>query len=479
MNGMGSIGKMPPWLVSGVLVLTFAFFRQSAGAGTLDVRTREGPPLQIDSSWRQYKKIPSFFSEVANEPERFFYLEPNALKDVARTALVENPELKQAEAEWNALLHKVRRVSALPDPNLAVTAFLENVETRVGPQEAVLIFTQKLPWFGKLSGAGQAALEEALQKAWEWRSLQRGTVLEVKEAYYDLVYLAEALRITEEDLATLRRYEEIALTRYATGKGIQQNVVKVQSEVTRLNERKIILGRQRDVAQRRLARLSGTPLVEYRVRAEEPSMPAVAVNLEDLYGRVHAGRDELQARLHALRARQEEVRLAKKQFWPDLTLGLNYIIVGDRKDPAGILNPPEDDGKDAVGILASINLPIWPYKVRAGVDEARLREMEARAAYARQEDLVIYEVQDAYVNLESLLEQWRLYRDILLSQAKQSLESSEAAYKTGKLTFLELLDSERFLLNVRYGYAKVRSEYLIALARMERALGVRFPAEEG
>jgi outer membrane protein TolC len=472
---MGSNGNRAPWPLLLVVASFMVLLGPAAFGETPDVRTREGAPLQIDRSWRQYKKIPSFFREVADEPERFFHLEPDDLKDVARTALTENPELKQAEAEWHALLHRVRRVSALPDPNIAVTAFLESVETRVGPQEAVLIFTQKLPWFGKLSGAGQAAMEGALQKAWEWRSLQRGTVLEIKETYYDLVYLAEALRITEEDLATLRRYEEVALTRYATGKGIQQNVVKVQSEVTRLNERKIILGRQRDVAGRRLARLAGTPLVEYRVRAEEPSMHAVTVNLEDLYDRVHAGRDELQAGLHALRARQEEVRLAKKQFWPDLTLGLNYIVVGDRKDPAGILNPPEDDGKDAVGILASINLPIWYHKVRAGVNEARLKEMQARAAYAKQEDRVMYEVQDAYVNLESLLEQWRLYQDTLVPQAKQSRDSSEAAYETGKLTFLELLDSERFLLNVRYGYAKVRSEYLVALARMERALGVRFP----
>jgi outer membrane protein TolC len=472
---MQSIVKRPFCPLLLVVALSLVLTGPSAFGQTLDLRAREGPPLQIDSSWRQYRKIPSFFREVADEPERFFYLEPEALKDVARTALFENPELKQAEAEWHALLHKVRRVSALPDPNLAATAFLESVETRVGPQEAALIFTQKLPWFGKLSGAGQAAMEGALEKAWEWRSLQRGTVLGIKEAYYDLVYLAEALRITEEDLATLRRYEEIALTRYATGKGIQQNVVKVQSEVTRLNERKIILGRQRDVARRRLARQAGTPLAEYSVRAEEPSLPAVGVDLQDLYSRVHAGRDELQARLHALRARQEEVRLAKKQFWPDLTLGVNYIIVGDRKDPAGILNPPEDDGKDAVGILASINLPIWHQKVRAGVEEARQKEIQARAAYAREEDRVIYEVQDAYVNLESLLEQWRLYQDTLVPQAKQSRDSSEAAYETGKLTFLELLDSERVLLNVRYGYAKVRSEYLIALARMERALGVPFP----
>jgi outer membrane protein TolC len=475
MRDKGFTRKQPPWPTLAVAALVFLFAGQSVDAEVLDSRTTSGPALQIDESWRQYREVPSFFGEVADAPERFFYLSPARLHEIVKIALVENPELQQSEAEWHALLQKVRRVSALPDPNLAVTAFLESVETRVGPQEAAFLFTQKLPWFGKLSGAGQAAMEEALEKAWEWRGLQRATVLAIKEAYYDLSFLAEALRITEEDLATLRRYEEIALTRYATGRGIQQNVVKVQSEVTRLTERKIILSRQRDVARRKLAGLAGKPLMEIPLPEEGRSLPALAVDLQDLYGRVHAGRDELQARLHALRARQEEVKLAKKQYWPDLTLGFNYVIVGDRKDPAGILNPPEDDGKDAMGILASINLPIWHHKVRAGVDEARLKEMQARAAYARQEDSVIFEVQDAYVNVESLSEQWRLYEDTLMPQAMQSRDSSEAAYETGKLTFLELLDSERFLLAVRYGYAKVKSEYWIALARMERALGVRFP----
>ncbi len=437
-------------------------------------------PLRIEESWRNYKRIPDLFKEMAEEPEGFFSLESKDLRDLVKTALKDNPELKEAEAAWKASLMKARVVSALPDPNLAATAFLQSVETRVGPQQAVLIFTQKLPWFGKLSAAGQAALEEALEKAWTWRSLQRETVRQVKKTFYDLFYLFEALKITDEDISTLRRYEDIALTRYGTGKGIQQNVVKVQSETTRLNERKIVLLRQRNVARRRLARLAGSPLGRVELDFGDQPLPIAAVRLEDLYGKVRKNREELQARLHAVRSSREGVRLAKKQYWPDFNLGFNYIIVGDRDDPAGILDPPEDNGQDAIGVLASINLPIWYHKLRAGVDEARLMEYRARAAYARQEDSVLFELQDAYISLESLREQLDLYRHALIPQAEQVLESSEAAYETGKLTFLELLDSERFLLSVRYGYARIRSDYLIAQANMERALGTRFPekAEE-
>ena len=123
----------------------------------------EVAPLRIEKSWRNYKQIPGLFQEMAEEPEGFFSLESQGLRDLVKTALKDNPELKEAEAAWKASLKKARVVSALPDPNLAATAFVESVETRVGPQEAVLIFTQKFPWFGKLSAAGQAALEEALE----------------------------------------------------------------------------------------------------------------------------------------------------------------------------------------------------------------------------------------------------------------------------------------------------------------------------
>jgi outer membrane protein TolC len=432
-------------------------------------------PLRIEKSWRSYREIPGLFDRMTEEPEGFFSLDTQALRELVKTALRDNPELKEAEAAWKASLKRARVASALPDPNLTATAFVESVETRVGPQEAVLIFTQQLPWFGKLSAAGQAALEEALEKAWTWRSLQRETVLKVKKVFYDLGYLAEALKITDEDIATLRRYEEVALTRYGTGKGIQQNVIKVQSEITRLTERKMVLQRQRDVAQRVLARRVGSPLGAVDLEPGDQPLPVVTLRLEDLYGKAHKNREELQARLHAVRSSSEGVRLAKKQYWPDLKLGLNYIVVGDRKDPAGLQRPPEDNGKDAIGVVASINLPIWYNKLRAGVDEARLEEVRARAAYARQEDSVLFELQDAYISLESLREQLELYRHALIPQAEQSLESSEAAYETGKLSFLELLDSERFFLNVRYGYAKIKSDYLIAQADMERALGTPFP----
>ena len=53
--------------------------------------------------------------------------------------------------------------------------------------------------------------------------------------------------------------------------------------------------------------------------------------------------------------------------------------------------------------------------------------------------------------------------------------SAEAAYSTGQLGVLDLLDSERVLLEVRLGLAQLNTDYFKALAEMERAVGTAFP----
>ena len=57
------------------------------------------------------------------------------------------------------------------------------------------------------------------------------------------------------------------------------------------------------------------------------------------------------------------------------------------------------------------------------------------------------------------------------------LLSTESAYATGTIGVLDLLDSERMLLEVRLGLARLESDYMKALAEMERSIGSAFPEE--
>ena len=77
-------------------------------------------------------------------------------------------------------------------------------------------------------------------------------------------------------------------------------------------------------------------------------------------------------------------------------------------------------------------------------------------------------------SIETSERQISLFENTLLPQADQALRSTEAAYSTGSLGVLDLLDSERVLLDVRLGLAKLNSDYMKSLAEMERAIGAPF-----
>jgi len=78
--------------------------------------------------------------------------------------------------------------------------------------------------------------------------------------------------------------------------------------------------------------LVGSPLGGVELEIGEQHLPVADVRLEDSYGKVRKNREELQARLHAVRSSREGVRPAKKQYWPDLTL-LIIPAVGFRISP--------------------------------------------------------------------------------------------------------------------------------------------------
>ena len=85
-------------------------------------------------------------------------------------------------------------------------------------------------------------------------------------------------------------------------------------------------------------------------------------------------------------------------------------------------------------------------------------------------------MRDTVVRLESLDSRTRLYEDVLIPQAEESLASAEAAYTTNRQSFLDLLDAERTLFQARLISHRLLANFWIALAELEEQLGRPFPA---
>ena len=75
-------------------------------------------------------------------------------------------------------------------------------------------------------------------------------------------------------------------------------------------------------------------------------------------------------------------------------------------------------------------------------------------------------------NVQAARQTLKLYRDNLIPQARSRFDASEAGYRAGQADFMDLLESERFLLETRVMAAMAEGEAGMQAARLERALGV-------
>lgn len=400
------------------------------------------------------------------------------LRGLIEEALDRNPRVRESFLRYQAGLQRIPQVTSLPDPMLGVTQFARTPETRVGPQTTVLSLSQKFPWFGKLSDQGEVAAKGAAVLSELHQAYRAAVIQQVKLAYYDLAYIDRAIVITNEDEQLLGHYETLAQARYSQGVGLQQAVIKLQAEITRDRNRLQVLKRQRVDSEAALNTVRDQPAGTPIATIERLSPLDVQIDLDALYAVGRDARPEVKAAFLEIEKNEKRIHLAKRQYWPDLTLGASWGNVNGRHDLAGRLSPPEDNGKDVYSVAVGVNLPIFRRKYDAGVQEATETFGAAREAYREAVNEVGFSVRAVGFRIQTIEEQLALFEKALLPQAEQALQSTETAYATGTTGVLDLLDGERTLLEVRLGLARLETDYLKALADMERAIGSAFPEEK-
>lgn len=389
------------------------------------------------------------------------------LRALVGDVLDRNPGLAAARAKAKAATAVPEQARSLPDPMAGVTAFLMTPETRVGPQQLMLMLSQKFPWFGKLGLRERAAVLAAAAAEADVEVKRLSLVTETRRLWYELGFLDTWTKIVKLDRETLGHYEELARTRYATGSGLEQSMIKIQAEMTRDDRRLLEIGTRRASIVASINALRARP-GEQAIPEVDPTWPSFVENRpDDWRATALSSRPEL-ARADAMIDRASAlVDLAGKARKPDVTLGLTYTLVGRRADTAGEMNPPEGNGRDILGVSAGVNLPIWRKKIDAGIEQA----VDEKNAAEEMRRSVVASIDGAIGDLGQRLDLTRneieLDHRVLTVQAEQSLSSAEAGYSAGSIRALDLLDAERTLLAVRTATARARADYAIALAKLE------------
>ena len=366
------------------------------------------------------------------------------LEEYLHQAQAANPDLKVFQARYEAALQRAPQVSSLPDPMLQVTHFVESVQTRTGPQENIFMLSQRFPWFGKLSSKENVASAEAEALWYVYQSRQLLLARKVATRYFDYGFTGKAIILTSENLDWLAELEPI-VEENVRGGGDINALLRLKVEVGKIADKLASLKQKRLVQSARLSELvavtDGTVLPWPQLEPPE----IVALEPQPLIDAVKLNNPELkiiERKIDSAEARQEIARLAS---YPDFTVDVNYIQIGDPE-----VNPNTPDaGNDPWGITASMNIPLWFEKNEAARAEAMAGKRAVTYAYANRANALEAEMRSSLALLHDANRRLELYGDELLGLAEQAVENSRTSYESGRTGILEVIDSERSLLDLQ------------------------------
>ena len=381
-------------------------------------------------------------------------------------AALNNPQLEASFNRWKAALEMVSQARTLPDPRFNYGYFIQEVETRVGPQEQRVGLSQMFPWFGKLKLRGEAALEGANAAQEQYEAAKLKLFDEVKQAYYELFYLGRSIDITEENVHLLEYFEEVARSKYEAGTALHADVIKAQVELDRLRDRLRTLN---DVKSPTLARLNAALNRPSDALLPWPTNfpPAqISTNTPALVQRLVESNPELKGLDYLAAKDKANIALAKKEFYPDVTLGVDYVDTGPAR-MAGVA----DSGKDPVMAGFSINIPLWWGKYRAGVREAESRYTATQQERQNRANVLTTDLKLALFKYQDAERKIALYRDALIPKADENVKVIQRSFEAGKSDFLSLIDAERILLEFQLTYERAVANREQGLSTVEKLVG--------
>lgn len=392
-------------------------------------------------------------------------LPPVQLSRLIETALRDNPDLKALRSRIEANRAKVPQAGSLPNPEVGVM-LADGLDPSRGVQ-----FTAKqmFPGSGKLGLMKEVASLEADRTATDYTEKASDIVSQVKSAYYSLYFVDRSTEIALTNKSLLADFVKIAETKYSTGAGLQQDVLRAQLAQSRILDDLLMLRQERQTAEARLNALLNRPPDTPIGPAVEFTRHEVSLSQAQLEQMALEHRAMLKGMALMTAAAQAEERLARRDLRPDYELQVDL-----NRNGAGM---GQEMRSVSVGVMVS--LPLYHRTKQDKAIEQREHEVNAaQSSYQAQRAMVFSMIKDRVSMLERADRQIELFHSGIIPQAQLSLESARAGYQVNKVDFLTLLDNQMSLYNDLRDYYRALTDYETTLAELEQTVGASLGTRE-
>lgn len=354
------------------------------------------------------------------------------LPELVKIALSQNSKIRAAHDRWIAEAYTVPQARSLPDPvvNFGFIDLIGNDPFETPLQGLQNIGgAQEIPFPGKLYAQWKIAKASTKKAYAAYRTAGFKVVAQLKRKYFQLYFTNRAIEIYTRNRKIIGDMVHLAETRRAQGSAPEQDILRGETEILRLDARLVILEQKRESL---IADINEILERDLEVPVKTPNKLKVVPlhyskkELDDLLLQHSPGLSETR---QEMRKSKREILLSQMNYFPDVNAEADKL---------------KDIKLDANGysVFFTFSFPLYFLdKQNNAVREAAHRYNAAAENY---EDLyydLAYRVRNAILIIERADKLIRLFQNKLLPQAKATFLASEKAYKAGEVDFYTFLNN--------------------------------------
>jgi len=390
------------------------------------------------------------------------------LKSLVQEALERNPDLASARFSADAAGRRILPAGSLPDPMLSLSYSNVPVDDFAIDKEPMtsrdIGFTQAFPFPGKLTLKEEIARLGAMQADNRAEAVRNLVRFRVKRDFFALIENRAVRRLTERNKAFLGELLSIANARYVVGKAPQQDLFKVQVEISRMENMLIALRKHETAILSDLNTLRDRPVGATVDLPSSYPVPEILYDEEEMVEIATASNPDLKRESDSVRQKEKALLLARKQIYPDFQVGAAYKIREDSQTGA--------DRPDFFSANVMISLPLWHGRKQDEEVEAAVRDLSSReSGYRNAVNAVRNRIRTVTAEIARVRSSLSLFDSGLLPQARESVNSSLSAYQVGQVEFASVLLGQIALYQQEIEREKTSNALGLAVAELELALG--------
>jgi outer membrane protein TolC len=291
----------------------------------------------------------------------------------------------------------------------------------------------------------------------------------VREGYFNILTAQKFLDVAKQAVKQFEAQLEVSKAFFEVGI-IPKNDL-LQSEVRLANAKQALVRAENNLALAKssfnilLRREINEPLEVVDILGYKPSTLRLEESLEEALSQ----RPEIKSAGLKVGQAKEGVKIARSGFFPSINLSGNYGRTSNEFDLGGDFKSE----RWTIQALATLTIFDWG-KTAYKVGENKVKVAQAEDLKIQLIEGIILEVKQDYLNLLTA-ERNIGVAEKATEQAEENLRMNEERYKYQVATATDVLDAVTLLAQARVNYYSALSDFNIARARLDRAMGRMYP----